>query len=312
MPHSCWTKRVPLHVSVGRNSTSRLDDSLLFIRLISLVVSIQRNSHHLILCLSIWSSYFLSPGQGGSWVSNIGAEDFVSNDQYTHAGRSWESKVDARVFVKAVSYFMERFIKLFFNLSWINNSLIYLSLIECIFDWGLHFLGKDTLDKLTYWLSIDSMAISYCEEMCSPILSKMRKHQEWILVYLVWIFWWIPSLSCKSKFGHTIVKLLACLARLNCLQSRWCCNLFWDRGTNIMRSWTFLWYINLLVRRISILWMSTSYMQTLLLLWIRDEFWILNCDCIILFNSILFLSLILLFAWGRWLSPPSISLVLLA
>ena len=207
---------------------------------------------------------------------------------------------------------MERFIKLFFDLSWINNSLIYLSLIKSIFNWRLHFFSKDTLDKLTYWLSIDTMTISYCKEMCSPVLSKMRKHQEWILVNLVWIFWRIPSLSCKSKFGHTIVKLLACLARLNSLQSRWCCNLFWDRGTNIMRSWTFLRYINLLVRRIPVLRMSTSHMQTFLLLRIRDEFWILNRNCIILFNSILLLSLILLFAWSRWLSPPSISLVLLA
>ena len=207
---------------------------------------------------------------------------------------------------------MERFIKLFFDLSWINNSLVYLSLIESIFDRLFNFLGKNTLDKLTHWLSIDSMAISHCEEMCSPVLSKMRKHQEWILIYLVWIFWWIPSLCCKSEFGHAIVKLLACLARLNCLQSRWCCHLLWDRGTDIMRSWSFLWHINLLVWRISILGMSTSYMQTLLLFWVRDELWILNSDCIILFNSILLLSLVLLFAWDRWLSPPSISLVLLA
>jgi len=208
---------------------------------------------------------------------------------------------------------MERFIKLFFDLCWINNSLIYLSLIKSVFDWRFHFFGKNTLDILTYWLSIDSMTISYCEEMSSSVLSKMRKYQERILVYLVWIFWWITSFCRKSEFGHAIVKFLACLARLNCLQSRWCCNLLWDGGTDIMRSWTFLWYINLLVRRIPVFWMSTSHMQTLLLLWIRDEFWILNCNCIILFNSILLLGLILwLLAWGRRLSPPSISLVLLA
>lgn len=207
---------------------------------------------------------------------------------------------------------MERFIKLLFDLSRINNSLIYLSLIKSVFDWRLYFFGKNTLDKLTYWFSIHSMTISYCEEMSSSVLSKMRKHQEWILVYLVWIFGWISSLRCKSKFGHTIVKLLACLARLNCLQSRWCCYLLWDRGTDIMWSRTFFWYINLLVRRIPVLWMSTSYMQTLLLLWIWDKFWILNRNCIILINSILFLSLILLFARCRWLSSPSISLVLLA
>ena len=208
---------------------------------------------------------------------------------------------------------MERFIKLFFNLGWINNSLIYLSLIESIFDWRFHLLGKNTLDKFTYWLTIDSMAISHCEEMCSPVLSKMWEHQEWILVNLIWIFWWVPSLGCKSEFGHAIVKLFARLAWLNCLESTWSCHLFRNWSSYIMRSWSlFRWALNFLVGRIPVLRMSPSHMQTFLLLCSRYEFWVLNSNSIILFNSILLIILSLWFTWGRWLSPSAVSLVLLA
>lgn len=66
MPNSRWTKRVSLHVSISSNSASRLDDSLLFIRLVSLVISIKRDAHHLVLSGSVWTSNLLSSCKGGS------------------------------------------------------------------------------------------------------------------------------------------------------------------------------------------------------------------------------------------------------
>ena len=60
VPDSCWSQRVSLHVSVSSNPTSCVDDSLLFIRLISLVVSIEGNTLHLVLSGSVRAGHFLS------------------------------------------------------------------------------------------------------------------------------------------------------------------------------------------------------------------------------------------------------------
>ena len=45
MPNACWTKWVALHISVSCNSSTSVQNALLFIWLISFVISIQRNAN---------------------------------------------------------------------------------------------------------------------------------------------------------------------------------------------------------------------------------------------------------------------------
>ena len=114
---------------------------------------------------------------------------------------------------------MERFIQLFFHFCRINNSLIYLCLIECVLNGGLNLFGQYTLDKLTHWLSVDSMSVSHSEEMSSPVFSEMRKDQEGVLVHFIWVLWRVACLGGKGEFSHAVIKLFAGLSWLDCLES---------------------------------------------------------------------------------------------
>ena len=53
MPHASWTQRVTLHVSVGSDTAASVEDSSLFIRLVSFMVPVQRYAEHFKVLLTI-------------------------------------------------------------------------------------------------------------------------------------------------------------------------------------------------------------------------------------------------------------------
>ena len=78
----------------------------------------------------------------------------------------------------------------------------------------------------------------------------MWKHQERVLIGLIWILRRIASLSCESKLSHAVIELLACLARLDRLVLGGCGDLFRDGGSYVVGPLTLtafrLW--NLIIR----------------------------------------------------------------
>jgi len=136
---------------------------------------------------------------------------------------------------------VERFIKLFFDFGWINDSLIYFSLVKSILDILFNFFGKGSLDKLRHELAVYPVTICNSEEVGSSVFSKMWQDKEWVLVLLVWVLWRITSLGCEGKLSYTVIKLFGCLARLH----RWILsrsgNFFADRCSHVhaLRS---LWF----------------------------------------------------------------------
>ena len=66
VPHPSWPQRVALHVPVGSDSATSLDDPLLLIWLVGLVVPVQRNADHFILALAVRAGDLLSPRKGSS------------------------------------------------------------------------------------------------------------------------------------------------------------------------------------------------------------------------------------------------------
>lgn len=81
MPDSSRSKRIALHITVSSDSSTVADDPLLFIGLVSLMVSTQRDTYNLVLPTASWNLLLASQRSPG--VSDIGAEDFVPNDQNT-------------------------------------------------------------------------------------------------------------------------------------------------------------------------------------------------------------------------------------
>ena len=59
------------------------------------------------------------------------------------------------------------------------------------------------------------MAISYGEEVCPSVLSKVGKHQEAVLINLVRILWGVARFCCEGEFGDAVVKLFIGLSWLN-------------------------------------------------------------------------------------------------
>jgi len=95
MPHPGRSQWIALHVSVSCHSSTGVEDSRLLVGLVCLVISVQRNAHHLELAGLPARCDFFSSCQGGSGVSDVGTEHFVANDEHTYASRSRESQVDA-------------------------------------------------------------------------------------------------------------------------------------------------------------------------------------------------------------------------
>ena len=85
VPDSGRPKRISLHISVSSDSTTGIDNSRLFIWLISLVVSIKGDTLHLVLSGPVRSGHLLSSCQGRSGITDIGTKYFVTNDKNTYA-----------------------------------------------------------------------------------------------------------------------------------------------------------------------------------------------------------------------------------
>lgn len=114
VPDSGWSKWVSLHVPVCSNSSSVAQDSLLLIRLISLVVPTQGDSNDLELSTSCWN--FLFPGECCPGVTNIGAEDLVTDNQNTYTCRPRKPEVDSTVLVESLGDSCETLVELFLHL----------------------------------------------------------------------------------------------------------------------------------------------------------------------------------------------------
>ena len=293
VPNSCWSQRIALHVSVSSNSTSCVDDSLLLVGLISLVVSVEGNSLHLVLSGSVGAGHFLSSCQGRSRITDIGTENFVTDDENTYASWTREPKVDARILVQPLCDPEEWLVKLLLDLSGINNSLINFSLIESVLNGLFDLLRENRLDVLTDKLTVDTMTISNGEEVGPSILTEMWQHQEWILVDLVRILWRITSLCSKCEFRDTVVELFARLS--------------WLHGLRILRSWNFLgnWGSNIVTLYIWFTTIRSLLGQSLLVIFLRK---VLLLTAISLFGMRVSQMKI-----GKWFSrslPLSISIVL--
>ena len=81
---------VAMHVSVGLHATAISQNTGLFVRLVSLVISVQRNRKALIRISNL--TYEDSPR-----VADICAEYFCTDDENRDTSRSTESKVDFRL-----------------------------------------------------------------------------------------------------------------------------------------------------------------------------------------------------------------------
>ena len=143
MPNSCWPKRIAIHISISCYSSSILDDSLLFIRFIGFMVSIQRNSNHFKLILTSLSKNFFLSGQCGTWITNIGAKNFISHNEDTNTSTTWEPQINIAVLIQTITNLQKAFIQLFLNFRAIDNPLINFSLIKSILNWTFYFLSQN-------------------------------------------------------------------------------------------------------------------------------------------------------------------------
>ena len=103
------------------------------------MISVKWDANELVLTVA--SLYLLLSGKCGSWVTNVGTENLISDYQDTDTGRSWESQIYTTFIIEAIGDSGETFIKLLFDLCGVNNTLIYLCLVESVFDVGLNFLS---------------------------------------------------------------------------------------------------------------------------------------------------------------------------
>ena len=197
------------------------------------MVSIQRNTEHLVLNCAIRPWNFFSSGKSCPWITNICAENFISNNQNWDTGGPREPEINIWIFKKRICNLQERLVKLFLDLSWVYNSLIYFSLIKSKLYTRLNLFRKRILYIFRDQLSIHSMAIGHGKKMSSPIFPQMRKYQEAILVCFVWILRWIPCLGSECKLSDTIIKLFISLPRLDLMLRSW--HLFRDRSPDVIQ-----------------------------------------------------------------------------
>ena len=112
---------------------------------------------------------------------------------------------------------MEAFIKLVFDFSRIDDSLIDFGLVKCVFDALLDLFCEHGLDIFTDKLTVDSVAVGDGEEVGTAVLAKMRKHQEAVLVDFVRILRAETGLGRKCKLCNAIIKFLVGLPWLHCV-----------------------------------------------------------------------------------------------
>jgi hypothetical protein len=158
------------------------------------------------LLLSIFIS--LDSGKCCSWVANICAEHFGSNNQDTDTSRSTESNIYPRISIQRLVRLHKAHWKFFLDFRRINYSLGNLSLIKSALDSCLYSWSQLLFQVFWGFFTVDSMPISYRKEVSSPILSQVGHHEIRILVHLVRILRWKTSFSCKWKLSYTVVELL--------------------------------------------------------------------------------------------------------
>ena len=107
------------------------------------MVSIQWYTHNLELVRITLTRDFFLPGKNSSRVTNIGAEDLVTNDEHRDTSRSREAKIYTRLFIESFSDSGKRFVKLLFYFCRINYSLIDFGLVESVLYWLFNFFGED-------------------------------------------------------------------------------------------------------------------------------------------------------------------------
>ena len=155
-----------MHVTVGLHSATISENACLFIWLISLVVSVQWDRKSLLTLADL-------SDQDGSWVSYVSAEDLCSNDQDRDACWPTEPQVNLWISEQGVLNHIKALVELLFNLSWVDNSLRNLGLIKCRLDALLDILSESSLDKVRHFFAKDTMAVSHCKEMSSPVFTEM-------------------------------------------------------------------------------------------------------------------------------------------
>ena len=140
MPDAKWAQLVAMYVTVRLYSAAVAQYTRFLIRLIRLVVSVQRNSQSLLIMSSLSDQY-------GSRIAYVCAEALRANNEHRDAGRATESQIDLRFFEEGLLDLHKALIQLFFDFCRVDDPLRDLSLIEGRLNSLLNILPESSLHK---------------------------------------------------------------------------------------------------------------------------------------------------------------------
>ena len=129
-----------MYVTVRLYSATVAQYTSFLIRLIRLVVSVQRNSQSLLIMSSLSDQY-------GSRIAYVCAEDLRANNEHRDACRATESQIDLRLFEEGLLDLHKALIQLFFDFCRVDDPLCDLSLIEGRLNSLLNILPESSLHK---------------------------------------------------------------------------------------------------------------------------------------------------------------------
>lgn len=129
-----------MYVTVRLYSAAVAQYTRFLIRLIRLVVSVQRNSQSLLIMSSLSDQY-------GSRIAYVCAEDLRANNEHRDACRATESQIDLRFFEEGLLDLHKALIQLFFDFCRVDDPLRDLSLIEGRLNSLLNILPESSLHK---------------------------------------------------------------------------------------------------------------------------------------------------------------------
>ena len=130
-----------MNVSVGLDTATIAKDSSFLIRLISLVVSVKRDSCQLL----IWTN---CSDEHRARIANVRAENFGSNDKDGDTSGPTEAQVDFGVAYEGVLDGDEAAGQLIFHFGGVDDSLRDLCLVKCVLDRLLNVVTQLRLHKV--------------------------------------------------------------------------------------------------------------------------------------------------------------------